>query len=217
MKPLPVLLIAVATLLPLARAARAETVVEGTVALAPETAAKGGGHDHYQASEAPGKPEAPVAVVYLEGAFPGQTNAAPLLMGQRRFQFEPGVLPIQTGSTVAFPNFDDAYHNVFSYSKAKRFDLGRYRKDEQPATQTFNQPGVVKLYCEIHEHMRATILVLDTPHFVRTDAEGHYRLVLPGVPDGHYTLKAWVNEKTTRERPLDVKTDQTLRIDFPAP
>ncbi len=123
-------------------------------------------------------------------------------MAQHHAQFAPGVLPIQVGTTVEFPNLDDFYHNVFSYSKPKHFDLGRYRKDEQPATQLFDKPGVVTLHCEIHEFMRGTILVLDTPHFVRTDAAGRYRL--SGLPAGHYLLKAWLNEKTTLEQPVDL-------------
>ena len=76
-------------------------------------------------------------------------------MLQQHFQFLPAVLPVQTGTLVEFPNLDDSYHNVFSYSKAKRFDLGRYRKDEKPPAIVFDKPGAVKLYCEIHEHMRA--------------------------------------------------------------
>jgi len=112
-----------------------------------------------------------------------------------------------------FPNFDDEYHNVFSYSKSKRFDLGRYRKDEKPAVQVFDQPGVVRLRCEIHEHMRGTILVLDTPCFTKTDTNGVYRL--ENAPAGNFVLKAWVDEKTIYERSVEVKPGETLKVDFP--
>ena len=115
---------------------------------------------------------------------------------------------------VEFPNHDDLYHNVFSYSKTKRFDLGRYRKDEKPAAQLFDKPGVVKLNCEIHEHMRGIILVLDTPYFTKTDTNGHYRL--ESLPAGRFTLKAWLNEKITLQREVELDTGKILVVDFPA-
>src|SRR2546422_842862 len=80
----------------------------------------------------------------------------------------------------------------------------------------FDKAGVVKVGCEIHDHMRAIILVLDTPHFTKTTPDGKYRLELKGVPDGKYTLKAWVNEKTVWEQPIDVKQGAVLHVDFPA-
>ena len=128
--------------------------------------------------------------------------------------FSPGLLPVQVGTTVEFPNLDDTYHNIFSYSPAKRFDLGRYRPDERPIpSQTFDKAGLVTLRCDIHEHMRGLILVIDSPHFVTTDAEGRYKL--SGVPAGRHTLKAWVDSKTTHERPIEVKSGSTVRADFP--
>ena len=69
------------------------------------------------------------------------------------------------------------------------------------------------LRCDIHEHMRGLILVLDTPHFVVTDPAGHYRL--SGLPAGHYTLKVWLTSRTTLERPVDLQDGVTLRADFP--
>ena len=134
-------------------------------------------------------------------------------MSQKDLAFNPGLLPVQLGTKVEFPNFDDTYHDVFSLSPAKRFDLGRYRKDEKPATQTFDKPGVVTLHCEIHETMRGTILVLETPYFVKTDANGHYKL--DGLPAGKYTLKAWVNDKTTFSQPVDLKARAVAHVSFP--
>ena len=160
-------------------------------------------------------PDLPVAVVYLEGQFPNSaTNTVqhPQEVLQRGAQFRPALLPVQVGTTVSFPNGDDFYHNVFSYSKAKRFDLGRYRKSDRPPTQVFDKPGLVKLYCEIHQHMRGVILVLDTPHFTRTDTNGVYRL--PDLPAGHYLLKAWVDEKHVYEKPVDLESGQETHVDF---
>jgi plastocyanin len=158
-------------------------------------------------------PEPPKAVVYVEGNFGNSTNSLPIAqLGQKGFQFVHGVLPIQKGTTVEFPNMDDDYHNVFSYSKLKRFDLGRYKKDEKPASQKFDQPGAIRLFCEIHEHMRATILVLDTPFFRPTDADGKFRI--EGIPPGQYKLKAWLDEKTILEQPVDVKAGEVTQVSF---
>jgi plastocyanin len=161
-------------------------------------------------------PDPPVAVVYLEGQFPNPTNNATHLPNevlQKGMQFRPALLPVQVGTTVAFPNGDDFYHNVFSYSKTKRFDLGRYRKtDHPPPVEIFDKPGVVKLYCEIHQHMRGVILVLDTPHFTRTQTNGLYEL--QGLPAGQFTLKAWVDEKHVYEKPVHLESGKILHVDF---
>ena len=155
----------------------------------------------------------PLAVVYLDGAFPRPASLPVKQVEQKDLTFVPALLPIQVGTKVEFPNLDDTYHNIFSYSPAKRFDLGRYRPDERPIpSEVFNTPGLVTLRCDIHEHMRGLILVLDTPYFVMTDTDGRFRL--RGLPSGHYTLKAWTNSRTTREQPVELKNGETLHVDF---
>ena len=157
--------------------------------------------------------EPPVAVVYLDGSFPKSSSPPTKQVVQKNLTFVPSLLPVQVGTRVEFPSLDDTYHNIFSYSPAKRFDLGRYRPDERPIpSQVFDTPGLVTLRCDIHEHMRGLILVLDTPYFVMTDTDGRFRL--RGLPSGHYTLKAWINSKTTRERPVELKNSETLHVDF---
>ena len=156
----------------------------------------------------------PLAVVYLEGSFPKKAAPATKQVAQKDLTFIPALLPVRVGTRVEFPNEDDTYHNIFSYSPAKRFDLGRYRPDEKPVpSQVFDVAGLVTLRCDIHEHMRGLILVLDTPHFVTTDDDGHFRL--SGLPSGRYTLKAWIDSRTTREQPVELKSGSTLHVDFP--
>ena len=156
----------------------------------------------------------PLAVVYLDGAFPRSGSAPVKEVAQKDLTFVPALLPIQVGTTVEFPNLDDTYHNIFSYSPTKRFDLGRYRPEERPIpSEVFDKPGLVTLRCDIHEHMRGLILVLSTPYFVMTDTAGHFRL--GGLPAGHYSLKAWIDSRTTKDKPIDLKNGQTLRVDFP--
>ena len=156
----------------------------------------------------------PLAVVYLDGSFPQPVSLPMKQVTQKNLTFVPALLPVRVGTKVEFPSLDDTYHNIFSYSPAKRFDLGRYRPDERPIpSQVFDKPGLVTLRCDIHEHMRGLILVLNTPYFVMTDTSGHFRL--SGLPAGHYTLKAWIDSTTTREKPVDLKNGQTLNVDFP--
>ena len=159
-------------------------------------------------------PYPPLAVVYLEGTFSAKPPEKPAQMAQRDLNFFPNILPILVGTRVEFPNLDDTYHNIFSYSPAKRFDLGRYRSDERPIpSELFDVAGMVTLRCDIHEHMRALILVLATPYFVLSDTEGRYRL--ENLPAGHYRLKAWLDSKTTLERPVDLQAGAVLPASFP--
>ena len=156
----------------------------------------------------------PLAVVYLVGSFARPIAPPVVQMAQKDLQFQPALLPVQAGTKVEFPNLDDTYHNIFSYSPAKRFDLGRYRSDEKPVpSQLFDVPGLVTVRCDIHEHMRALILVVETPYFVVTDAQGRFQL--NGIPPGRYVLKAWLDSRTVREQPVEVTDHATLQVDFP--
>jgi len=156
----------------------------------------------------------PLSVVYLEGSFPKRNSTTEKQMVQKDLNFVPALLPVQTGTKVAFPNLDDTYHNIFSFSPAKRFDLGRYRRDERPIPSVlFDVPGLVTVRCDIHEHMRGLILVLDTPHFALSDAEGRFRL--SGLPSGHYKLKAWLSSRVTLERAVELTSGSTLSVNLP--
>ncbi len=214
MKPRPAiqLLLVVAGLTP---ASWAETAIEGRVAL-PQARSAPVMNKRYEIVSTAGilSTNPPLAVVYLEGDFPAPASLPTQQVGQKDMAFVPTLLPVQTGTRVEFPNYDDTYHNIFSYSPVKRFDLGRYRPDERPIPSVlFDNPGLVVLRCDIHEHMRGLILVLSTPHFVMTDPDGRYRLT--GLPAGRYVLKAWLDSRTTLERPVELRADATLHVDFP--
>jgi len=195
--------------------ARAQAVIEGKVEL-PKARSAPVVSKRYEIVSKGGvlATDPPTAVVYLEGNFPKGAASKTVPMAQKDLNFVKPLLPVQVGTKVEFPNEDDTYHNIFSYSPAKRFDLGRYRPEERPIpSQVFDTVGMVTLHCDIHEHMRGIILVLDTPHFVRSDTEGKYRLT--GLPPGSYKLKAWVNSKTTLEREVVLKAGEKLHVDFP--
>ncbi len=158
-------------------------------------------------------PEPPRAVVYLEVApqlafedvRPGRAR-----LDQRGERFVPHVLAIRAGTTVDFPNNDRTYHNVFSLSKARRFDLGRYSAGESRAVR-FDRPGIVRVFCDIHSHMNAFILVFSHPYFAVTDADG--RFDLGRVPPGEYRLAIW-HEGTVREtRTVRVRPAATTAVE----
>ena len=131
-------------------------------------------------------PDRTRSVVYLEtaprGAFE-QTETGHAVLDQRNETFVPHVLAITTGTTVDFPNSDRIYHNVFSLSKTASFDLGRYPMGHSKSVR-FDKPGIVRVFCEIHSHMSAFILVFSHPFFAMTDADGRYRI--DNVPPGNY-------------------------------
>ncbi len=156
----------------------------------------------------------PRAVVYLAGDFPRPANLASKTVTQKELAFRPGLLAVELGTKVEFPNEDDTYHNIFSYSPAKRFDLGRYPPEESPVPAiVFDKPGLVTLRCDIHEHMRGLILVLQTPYFTITDGKGHFRLT--NLPAGRYVLKAWINSRKTVEHPVELKNGASLQANLP--
>jgi len=162
-------------------------------------------------------PDPPTSVVWMVGSFPPlDSKSVPIAkapaMDQRGFQFRPCVMAVQTGTPVAFPNKDSMYHSVFSYSSAKRFDLGRYRAGEEPDAVVFDKPGTVSLFCEIHEHMRAQIVVVDTPFFVVTDAKGNF--TLPNLPAGSHTFHVWLSPKESFEMKMELKTGETVKVDW---
>jgi plastocyanin len=154
-------------------------------------------------------------VVYLEsaprGAFDDRLEHGPATMDQRAETFVPHVLAIMAGTTVEFPNNDRTYHNVFSLSKPKTFDLGRYATGKSKSVR-FDRPGIVRVFCDIHSHMNAFILVFGHPYFATTDAEGKYRI--PDVPSGSYTVAVW-NEGVVREsRRVTVPAGTDVEINF---
>lgn len=197
--------------------------VEGRVVL---PASLGGGvgqqrlNPRYQAVAANevGPAPRPRAVISIEGvAAPEATNApardAVVRYEQQKFQFVPAVLAIRVGTQVEFPNRDSSYHNVLSFSPTKEFDLGRYLKDEKPPVVTFDKAGVVELNCEIHEHMRGYIVVLDTPFFTLSDEHGNYKI--GKVPAGKFTVRVWAGPKNQWKKAVEVAPGETLRLDFP--
>lgn len=132
-------------------------------------------------------------------------------MDQKDLMFRPQVLPILIGTTVDFPNHDPLFHNVFSYSQSREFDLGRYPMGDSRSVR-FDKPGIVSVYCEIHAHMNAIILVLKHPYFSTPDGNGDY--VIANVPEGSYTVNFWYGREIAERKTVIVKAGETTTLDF---
>jgi plastocyanin len=154
-------------------------------------------------------------VVYLEGRSldgdPFVAPPVPPVLNQKGIQFHPQVLAVQAGSTVDFPNRDNLYHNVFSYSSPNDFDLGRYPLNDSRSVR-FDRPGIVRVYCDIHSHMNATILVLPHHYFTRPDAHGDY--LISAVPEGKYVLVVWCGRDVAERIPVTVAGGQRIEVNF---
>jgi hypothetical protein len=115
------------------------------------------------------------------------------------------------GTTVEWPNQDEIFHNVFSISDPKPFDLGLYKHPEVKRV-TFDMPGRVDAFCSIHKAMNCVILVLENPYFAATDDRGRYSVT--NVPPGTYRLKAWHERLPSQSREITVPETGEVRVDF---
>ena len=151
-------------------------------------------------------------VIYIEGAGPAEPVSAVLTQQNRRF--EPDLVVLPAGSTVSFPNRDLVFHNVFSLSKSKSFDLGNYAKD-QTRTVTFNHPGVVFVNCHLHPNMSAAIVVTPNSWFTRADDKGQFRF--SHLPPGRYTVTAWHKTGGAHKKNVEVKDGADASVSFLIP
>lgn len=154
------------------------------------------------------------SVVYLEAApqpaFEDRRRRRARI-DQRNETFVPHVLAITVGTTVDFPNNDTTYHNVFSLSRAKPFDLGRYAAGRSKSV-TFDRPGIIRVFCDIHSHMSAFILVFNHRYFAVTDERGRYRI--EDVPPGTYVVRVWNQAAEAEPRSVTVPSGGEVRADF---
>lgn len=157
-------------------------------------------------------------VIYLEGpgaaAEPSTLSpaaVAPVQVQQVDRRFSPDLVVIPAGSRVSFPNMDPIFHNIFSLSRAKAFDLGSYDKGESRDVM-FPKPGVVEVYCHLHPNMAATILVTPNRWYARSDSSGQYRI--PDVPPGKYTVVAWHKSAGFFRKPIVVEAGRDAVADF---
>ena len=133
---------------------------------------------------------------------------------QRNEAFTPRVVAVTIGSEVEFPNDDTIYHNVFSLSRARNFNLGRYPRGDTRRVR-FDRPGVVKVFCDIHSHMSATVMVFDHPWFAMPDDGGRFEL--SAVPPGDRQITAWHERLGDTTLSLRVTSGRASTADFILP
>ncbi len=150
-----------------------------------------------------GKAPAGIGVIMLTPASGGGKRriAKPHIMEQRGKEFAPHVMAVPVGSTVSFPNFDPIYHNVFSISKTKAFDLGMYKNGETREMK-FDKPGVVRLGCNLHAAMSAYLIVVKAPHYVVVGKDGTFNF--KALAPGKYKVQVW-NESSGD--PMDAEVE----------
>jgi len=144
-------------------------------------------------------------VVWLEplNAKPPQAAPGTATMVQKNKRFLPHVLAIRTGTVVDFPNQDPIFHNAFSNYSGQIFDIGLY-KPGSTRSVAFKRPGIVRVFCNIHQNMSAVIVVLDTPWFATTTASGKFRI--DGPPPGEYRLQVFHERATAEELARHTRT-----------
>ncbi len=150
--------------------------------------------------------------VYVDGIVSPDPQRA--VMEQKNRRFSPDLLVIPAGSTVSFPNLDPIFHNIFSLSRPKSFDLGNYPQN-QTRTVTFPKPGVVFLNCHLHPNMSAAIVVVPNRWCARPGADGSFRL--PDLPPGKYTVVAWHKAAGSFRQEVVVRDQATVPVQFLIP
>ena len=157
-------------------------------------------------------------LVFIEGHFATTNTTTNVVqvstrrIAQQGATFSPHILPVVAGTTVEWPNEDDIFHNVFSVSDAKSFDLGLYKGNPPEKRVTFDKPGRVDVYCSIHQNMHCVVYVLENPFFAITDQRGKYTIT--GVPPGTYKLKAWHERLPFAEQKITVPAEGEVKADF---
>lgn len=182
-------------------------------ALAGAAAAEPGGRvvGSVKVTEADGKPATADVIVYVVGFNepPGKDTTT---IAQRGRKFVPDLVGITVGELVAFPNFDQFLHNVFSQSQPRKFDLGSFKRGETKE-KNFPTAGVVDVYCNIHPEMAATILVLPNRRHVQARPDGTYSI--DGVPPGDWQVFAYTRRATKPvSARVTVQSGADVTVDF---
>ena len=152
-------------------------------------------------------------VVWLDApGAPPRPAAGRVVLDQRNLSFTPHILVVRVGTTVDFPNNDRVFHNVFSFRDGTRFDLGLYPVGALRHV-TFDQPGLSRIFCNIHPNMAAYVMSVDSPYFARADESGAFTIA--AVPAGRYTYRAWRPGAPRELTGSWASTDGSLQIAWP--
>ena len=159
-------------------------------------------------------PEIKNVVIFFSDLPPVKAAPTQASIAQKDEQFTPHLVAVTAGSTVAFPNEDPFFHNVFSLSRGAAFNLGRYPSGSS-RSKTFNRTGIVKVFCEIHSHMSAVIRVFDHGYFTVPNDDGTF--AIDNVPAGSHTLVAWHERIGERRDRVTIRAGAATSINFTLP
>ncbi len=148
-------------------------------------------------------------VVYITG-FKSEVPEKIIDMVQENKRFSPNILPIMVGQRVRFLNQDKIYHNVFSLSPVKPFDLGVYKSKEPPKLVTFEKPGLVTVYCYIHPQTCGYVVVLENTACSLTDRDGSFQI--RDVPPGTYTINAWLPRAKLVSQEIQIQPGKEIEV-----
>jgi plastocyanin len=152
-------------------------------------------------------------VIYIDQPLPAGGELPAATVTQRNVSFEPRILAVAVGTKVRWPNADTIYHNVFSLSEAKSFDLGLYARDDPHVPElVFDKAGRIDVFCGIHSKMHCIVLVLPSPYFAKVNSNQRY--FIRGVPAGAYKLKAWHERLKERTIEVNVPAEGQVRVDI---
>ena len=191
--------------------ARVAVGLAAFVALAGPRAVAGPEHEALAGRALAGGQPVADAVIWLDAPSAPRPRETRFVVHQRNMEFVPRVLVAPVGATVELPNNDRVFHNVFSFTNGKPFDLGLYPTGASKRI-TLDRPAVNRLYCNIHPHMAAYIVAVDTPYYATTDRAG--RFTIPEVPAGRYTYHAWRSGADALNATVVVGGGQPLEVSW---
>ena len=159
--------------------------------------------------------ELPMDGQFAERSYHSSAIGKTVAMVQKNKTFIPHVLPVLIGTTVSFPNKDPIYHNVFSLTRGHKFDLGKYGRKATSKNYTFEhsgfkEPGLIQIFCDIHRHMKAYILVLENPYFTQPDSNGYFRI--KGIPEGKWQIYVWHPLVKYLTEPIEVRENSPVEL-----
>lgn len=154
----------------------------------------------------------PIAYAYVENVFAPPVRGKTVVIDQKNKNFVPSWAVIRRGTTVEFPNHDNIYHNVFSHSSGNSFDLGLYNSGAAAKSHSFQSPGAVDIYCNIHPNMAASVLVVPNDLFAKVQRDGTF--VIKNVPVGQRKIVAWSPTTTLATQWVDLKAGDTARVEL---
>jgi plastocyanin len=154
----------------------------------------------------------PIAYAYIENVFAPPVRGKTVVIDQKNKNLVPSWAVIRRGTTVAFPNRDNIYHNVFSHAPGNSFDLGLYNAGSPAKSHSFQAPGSVDVYCNIHPSMAASVLVVPNDLFAKVQPDGTF--AIDNVPSGQRKIVAWSPSTAPSTQWVELKGGASANVEL---